>query len=127
MAIPEGCYGRIAPRSGLAVKKGINTGAGVVDYDYRGEVGVVLFNHGTEDFAVAPGDRVAQLILVQHAVQLVPSLRHAVSVVGVHDEDQTLGVLEVVPPKRANLCATSRRKEARRSGRRAERRCFGNF
>ena len=45
------------------MKKGINTGAGVVDYDYRGEVGVVLFNHGTEDFAVAPGDRVAQLIL----------------------------------------------------------------
>ena len=63
IAIPEGTYARIARRSGLAVKKGINTGAGVVDYDYRGEVGVVLFNHGTEDFAVAPGDRVAQLIL----------------------------------------------------------------
>eukprot|EP00793_Prasinoderma_coloniale_P002794 PRCOL_00002276-RA len=63
IAIPEGTYARIAPRSGLAVKKGINTGAGVVDYDYRGEVGVVLFNHGTEDFEVAAGDRVAQLIL----------------------------------------------------------------
>lgn len=65
IAIPEGTYARIAPRSGLAAKKMINCGAGVVDYDYRGEVGVVLFNHGAEDFAVAPGDRVAQMILEQ--------------------------------------------------------------
>ncbi|CAK9100436.1 unnamed protein product [Durusdinium trenchii] len=63
IAIPEGTYARVAPRSGLAVKKMIHAGAGVVDYDYRGEVGVVLFNHGAEDFAVATGDRVAQLIL----------------------------------------------------------------
>mmetsp|Transcript_75576 Transcript_75576/g.216395 ORF Transcript_75576/g.216395 Transcript_75576/m.216395 type:complete len:133 (+) Transcript_75576:1-399(+) len=41
----------------------IQVGAGVVDYDYRGEVGVVLFNHGPEDFEVAVGDRVAQLLL----------------------------------------------------------------
>ena len=53
----------LAPRSGLAVKNFIDTGAGVVDYDYRGNVGVVLFNHGDEDFAVSRGDRVAQLIL----------------------------------------------------------------
>jgi len=65
IAIPWGTYARIAPRSGLAAKKMIHAGAGVVDYDYRGEVGVVLFNHGTEDFEVAPGDRVAQLILEQ--------------------------------------------------------------
>jgi len=65
IAIPEGTYARIAPRSGLAAKKMIACGAGVVDYDYRGEVGVVLFNHGTEDFVVAPGDRVAQMILEQ--------------------------------------------------------------
>ena len=71
IAIPEGTYARIAPRSGLAVKKGINTGAGVVDYDYRGEVGVVLFNHGTEDFEVAAGDRVAQLILERIATPQV--------------------------------------------------------
>jgi len=63
IAIPEGTYARIAPRSGLAAKKMIACGAGVVDYDYRGEVGVVLFNHGPEEFAVAAGDRVAQLIL----------------------------------------------------------------
>jgi deoxyuridine 5'-triphosphate nucleotidohydrolase len=52
-----------APRSGLAVKNFIDVGAGVVDYDYRGNVGVVLFNHGEEDFVVKRGDRVAQLIL----------------------------------------------------------------
>eukprot|EP00747_Dinoflagellata_sp_TGD_P161627 gnl/TRDRNA2_/TRDRNA2_178283_c0_seq1.p1 gnl/TRDRNA2_/TRDRNA2_178283_c0~~gnl/TRDRNA2_/TRDRNA2_178283_c0_seq1.p1 ORF type:complete len:226 (+),score=53.01 gnl/TRDRNA2_/TRDRNA2_178283_c0_seq1:98-775(+) len=63
IAIPEGTYARIAPRSGLAAKKMIDCGAGVVDFDYRGEVGVVLFNHGPEDFVVEVGDRVAQLIL----------------------------------------------------------------
>jgi len=63
IAIPENTYARIAPRSGLAVKKFLDTGAGVVDYDYRGEVGVVLFNHSEEDFEVKVGDRIAQLIL----------------------------------------------------------------
>lgn len=63
IAIPPNTYARIAPRSGLAVKKMIDCGAGVVDYDYRGPVGVVLFNHGSEDFKVNKGDRVAQLIL----------------------------------------------------------------
>lgn len=60
--IPEGCYGRVAPRSGLAVKHHIDTGAGVIDEDYRGNVGVVLFNHGPEPFIVERGDRIAQLI-----------------------------------------------------------------
>lgn len=63
IAIPPNTYARIAPRSGLAVKKMIDCGAGVVDYDYRGPIGVVLFNHGSEDFQVKKGDRVAQLIL----------------------------------------------------------------
>ena len=63
IAIPINTYARIAPRSGLAVKNFIDTGAGVVDYDYRGNVGVVLFNHGDEQFEVKRGDRVAQLIL----------------------------------------------------------------
>jgi dUTP pyrophosphatase len=65
IACPEGTYARIAPRSGLAVKKFIDVGAGVVDADYRGPVGVVLFNFGDEDFVVEKGDRVAQLILEQ--------------------------------------------------------------
>lgn len=63
VAIPENTYARIAPRSGLALKNFIDTGAGVVDYDYRGPVGVVLFNHGPEDFVIKRGDRIAQLIL----------------------------------------------------------------
>ena len=62
MALPLGCYGRVAPRSGLALKKFIDVGAGVIDADYRGEVGVVLFNFGEEDFVVNMGDRIAQLI-----------------------------------------------------------------
>ena len=63
MKIPTTCYGRIAPRSGLAWKKHIDVGAGVIDADYRGNVGVVLFNHGKEDLVVQRGDRVAQLVL----------------------------------------------------------------
>merc|ERR1719476_1064023 len=65
IAGPPGTYARLAPRSGLAAKRMIHVGAGVVDFDYRGELGVVLFNHGEEDFAVEPGDRIAQLILEQ--------------------------------------------------------------
>ena len=60
--IPDGCYGRIAPRSGLALKNNIDIGAGVIDRDYTGNVGIVLFNHKDEDFLVTKGDRVAQLI-----------------------------------------------------------------
>ena len=71
IAIPDDCYARIAPRSGLAWKHSIDTGAGVIDADYRGNVGVILFNHSNVDFqgtqsqliAVSKGDRVAQMIL----------------------------------------------------------------
>jgi dUTP pyrophosphatase len=63
VAVPPGTYGRVAPRSGLALRNGIDVGAGVVDEDYRGAVGVILFNHGRAPFAVAASDRVAQLIL----------------------------------------------------------------
>ena len=63
IAVPSGTYGRVAPRSGLALKNGIDTGAGVIDEDYRGNVGVILFNHTDTDFTVAAGDRIAQLIL----------------------------------------------------------------
>uniref|UniRef100_A0A5S6R5R8 Deoxyuridine 5'-triphosphate nucleotidohydrolase n=1 Tax=Trichuris muris TaxID=70415 RepID=A0A5S6R5R8_TRIMR len=62
VALPKGCYGRVAPRSGLAVKHGIDVGAGVIDGDYRGNVGVVLFNLGKDKFCVKRGDRIAQLI-----------------------------------------------------------------
>jgi dUTP pyrophosphatase len=55
--------GRVAPRSGLAAKHSIDVGAGVIDYDYRGPVKVILFNLSDADFAIARGDRIAQLVL----------------------------------------------------------------
>ncbi len=61
--INKGYWGNIRARSGLAVKFGITTGAGVVDSDYRGEVGVVLFNFGENEFIVKKNDRIAQLII----------------------------------------------------------------
>ena len=60
--VPYGCYGRIAPRSGLALNHGIDVGGGVIDGDYRGNVWVILFNHSDEPFAVARSDRIAQFI-----------------------------------------------------------------
>ena len=66
MAIPEGNYGRIAPRSGLAAKHSIDVGAGVIDSDYRGEVKVLLFNLGDTDFEVKEEDRIAQLIIEKY-------------------------------------------------------------
>ncbi|KKY15479.1 putative dutpase [Phaeomoniella chlamydospora] len=63
IAVPEGTYGRIAPRSGLASKHFIDTGAGVIDADYRGQVKVLLFNHAEADFQIKQGDRIAQLVL----------------------------------------------------------------
>lgn len=63
VAIPYGFYGRVAPRSGMAWKKHTDIGAGVIDSDYRGSIGVVLFNHGGEDLVVEKKDRIAQLII----------------------------------------------------------------
>lgn len=61
--IPPGHVGLVWPRSGLAVRHGIDTLAGVIDSDYRGELRVVLANHGREPYRIAAGDRVAQLLL----------------------------------------------------------------
>ena len=63
LQIPPGHVGLVWPRSGLAVRHGIDTLAGVVDSDYRGEVRVVLVNHGDQPFHIAAGDRVAQLLV----------------------------------------------------------------
>ena len=60
--IPAGYYGRIAPRSGLAVKKGLDVMAGVIDSTYRGEIGVVLINLGDKPIDISEGDRIAQII-----------------------------------------------------------------
>ena len=63
MAIPIGYVGLIWPRSGLAVKHGIDSGAGVIDSGYRGEIRVLLFNHSESDFEVVKGDRIAQILI----------------------------------------------------------------
>jgi dUTP pyrophosphatase len=63
LLIPSGTYGRIAPRSGLSVRYGISTLAGVVDEDFFSEIAVVLINHGDENHYIHKGDRIAQLIL----------------------------------------------------------------
>lgn len=63
MEISPGYYGRIAPRSGLAYKHGIDVLAGVIDSDYRGDIGVILYNTDRScDFEVKKGDRIAQII-----------------------------------------------------------------
>jgi len=67
--LPPGTYGRIAPRSGLAVKHGLDTLAGVIDPDYTGEIKVVLQNLDcTQPFVIRPGYRIAQLILENYTV-----------------------------------------------------------
>jgi dUTP pyrophosphatase len=65
MAIPPGWEGQVRPRSGLAIKFGVTclNAPGTIDADYRGEVKVILINHGREPFVVHPGDRIAQLVI----------------------------------------------------------------
>jgi dUTP pyrophosphatase len=63
LEIPAGHVGLVWPRSGLAVRHGIDTLAGVIDSDYRGELRVVLVNHGTDEFAIKAGDRIGQLLI----------------------------------------------------------------
>jgi dUTP pyrophosphatase len=63
VAVPPGFYGRVAPRSGLAVRQGIDVLAGVIDADYRGEILCALVNHGDAPFEVEPGARIAQLVV----------------------------------------------------------------
>ena len=65
LAIPEGYEIQVRPRSGLALKHGIGVpnAPGTIDSDYRGELKIILVNHGAESFAVARGDRIAQLVL----------------------------------------------------------------
>lgn len=67
LEIPSGYYGRIAPRSGLAFKHGIDVMAGVIDSDYRGEIGVILYNSDSyNDFTYSQGDKIAQIIFEKH-------------------------------------------------------------
>lgn len=69
VAIPPGMCGLVLPRSGLAIKHGIScvNAPGLIDPNYRGELKVILINHGAEPWSAEPGDRIAQLLLVAFA------------------------------------------------------------
>jgi dUTP pyrophosphatase len=75
IALPEGFEAQVRPRSGLAAKHGVTVlnSPGTVDADYRGEIKVILINHGPEDFVINRGERIAQMVVARHAqVNWVP-------------------------------------------------------
>lgn len=79
IALPPGTEGQVRPRSGLAAKHGITllNSPGTIDADYRGEIGIILINHGTEPFTVTRGMRIAQLVIaavVQARIRIVSQL-----------------------------------------------------
>lgn len=65
MAIPQGYEGQVRPRSGLALKSGMTclNAPGTIDWDYRGEIGVIMINHGSTPYEMRRGDRIAQLVV----------------------------------------------------------------
>ena len=67
IALPEGYEAQIRPRSGLALKHGISlvNSPGTIDADYRGEIGVILINHGEAPFLLKRGERIAQMVVAQ--------------------------------------------------------------
>lgn len=69
VAIPEGYEGQVRPRSGLALKKGLTmvNAPGTIDSDYRGEIGVILINHGQEAIELEAGERIGQLVIAAFA------------------------------------------------------------
>ncbi|HEY9721901.1 MAG TPA: dUTP diphosphatase, partial [Oscillatoriaceae cyanobacterium] len=70
LELPEGFRARVHSRSGLSLKHGIEAGAGLIDQGYRHPLGVLLYNHGDADFAIAPGDRIAQLCIERYTEPL---------------------------------------------------------
>jgi dUTP pyrophosphatase len=81
VALPKGYEAQVRPRSGLAAKHGVTVlnSPGTVDADYRGEIKVILINHGAEPFAIAHGDRIAQMVIA-------PVTRAALTEVAILDE-----------------------------------------
>lgn len=67
IALPDGYEAQIRPRSGLALKHGIAlvNSPGTIDADYRGEIGVIVINHGTEPFVIKRGERIAQMVIAR--------------------------------------------------------------
>lgn len=78
--LPSGVEGQVRPRSGLAARRGVTVlnAPGTIDSDYRGEVQVILINHGREDYEVQEGDRIAQLVIAP-MVRVVPEIATAVT------------------------------------------------
>ncbi len=70
ISLPAGYEAQIRPRSGLAIKHGIGVlnAPGTIDADYRGEIKIILFNYGKEDFIITPGTRIAQMIIAKHEI-----------------------------------------------------------
>jgi len=69
ISLPDGFEAQIRPRSGLALKHGIAlvNSPGTIDADYRGEIGIIMINHGSESFVIRRGDRIAQMIIARFA------------------------------------------------------------
>ena len=87
IALPDNFEAQVRPRSGLAAKHGVTVlnSPGTIDSDYRGEIKVPLINHGAEDFVIARGDRIAQMIIVpviQVQLQEVATLEETTRGVG---------------------------------------------
>ena len=76
VGLPRGIYARIAPRRGLANKKRINVGGGVIDADHTGEVKVILTNHTTQDCLIQVGERMAQIIVEKINTETVVQVEH---------------------------------------------------
>lgn len=68
IALEPGYEAQVRPRSGLALKKGITVlnAPGTIDADYRGEIGVILYNASKEDFVIEPGERIAQMVIAKY-------------------------------------------------------------
>ncbi|QTC90718.1 dUTP diphosphatase [Brevundimonas goettingensis] len=73
IALDHGWEAQVRPRSGLALKHGITclNSPGTIDSDYRGEVGVILINHGAEPFVIQRGERIAQMVIAAHAQAII--------------------------------------------------------
>lgn len=73
IALEPGWEAQVRPRSGLALKHGITclNSPGTIDSDYRGEVGVILINHGAEPFVIQRGERIAQMVIAAHAQAVI--------------------------------------------------------
>jgi dUTP pyrophosphatase len=73
IALEPGWEAQVRPRSGLALKHGVTclNSPGTIDSDYRGEVGVILINHGAEPFVIQRGERIAQMVIAAHAQAVI--------------------------------------------------------